>query len=450
MRKSEIDLIGSNVYKSITLFAIPIFLSNLFQQLYNTVDSLIVGNFIGGQALAAVGSSGSLIFLLTGFVNGVSLGAGVIIARHFGEKDDEKLSLSIHTTVALGLVFGLALTVLGVFLTPVLLRWMGTPSDVIGSSIAYFRTYFLGCIAVVMYNCGSSILQSVGDSRHPMIYLITASFVNVLLDLLFIGVLGMGVFAAALATIISQSFSAMLCFIRLFRAGKQGKNYGVHLRKIGFEKTELKAIIRQGIPSGVQNSVISIANVIVQSNINAFGSLAMAGCGAFSKIEGFAFLPVTCFSISLATFVSQNLGARKMDRVRKGIVFGCISGMVIAQIIGLLIVHFSPLLIGLFSSEPEVIEYGVRECHVAPYFFCLLAFSHLAAGSLRGFGKPEVPMIVMLGDWCLLRITYITVMVRFIKQIEVIFWAYPLTWSISSIIFFIYMYSNIFRKNRQE
>ena len=280
------SLTEGSVARGMLLFAIPIFISNLFQQLYNAADSLIVGNFLGGEALAAVGSSGSLIFLLTGFVNGVALGAGVLIARYFGAKDWESLEKAIHTTVALGLAAGAVLTVVGVILTPQILHWMGTPEDVIGNSVAYFRTYFLGSIAVVMYNVGASILQSVGNSRSPMKYLITASLINIVLDLLFIGVLGYGVAAAAFATIISQSVSAILAFSKLMRSKEA---WAVSWRKVRFDGPMLHGVILQGLPSGIQNSVISLANVIVQANINSFGALAMAGCGSYSKVEGFAF-----------------------------------------------------------------------------------------------------------------------------------------------------------------
>ena len=287
------------------LFALPIFVSNLFQQLYNAADSLIVGNFLGGEALAAVGSSGSLIFLLTGFVNGVSLGAGVVVARYFGAKDWERMRRTIHTTVALGRVAGVVPTAVGGLLTPQILRWMGTPADVLVNSVAYFRMYFMGSIAVVMYNVGASILQSVGDSKSPMRYLITASIINIILDLVLVGWLRMGVAAAAFATIASQTVSAILAFAKLMRSQEA---WAVRWQEIRFDSPSLKAVIMQGLPSGVQNSVISIANVIVQSNINAFGAQAMAGCGAYSKVEGFAFLPVTSFSMALAPFGRQNVG----------------------------------------------------------------------------------------------------------------------------------------------
>ena len=436
MFKGQVSLTEGSVTKGMLVFAIPIFFSNLFQQLYNAVDSLIVGNFLGGNALAAVGSSGSLIFLLTGFVNGVSLGAGVLIARHYGAKDSEALKRTVHTTVALGLAASVVLTVLGVVLTPQILRWMGTPDDVFVNSVVYFRVYFLGSTAVVLYNIGASILQSVGDSRSPMYYLIAASLLNVVLDLLFIGVFHFGVGAAALATIISQAASAFLAFRKLTLSPE---DYGVRWKQVRFHPATLRAVVAQGVPSGVQNSVISLANVIVQANINSFGAQAMAGCGAYSKIEGFAFLPVTCLSMALATFVSQNIGAGKLDRVRKGMRFGLVTSPLLAEAIGLAIFALAPLLIVAFNGEPDVIAFGVRQARTVSLFYCLLAFSHCCAGILRGLGRPTIPMIVMLAVWCALRITYITVVLRLIPDIGVIFWAYPLTWSISSILFAWYL-----------
>ena len=436
MAKEPVALTSGSVARGMLLFAVPIFFSNLFQQLYNAVDSLIVGNFLGGEALAAVSSSGSLIFLLTGFVNGVSLGAGVLIARHFGAKDSEALSRTVHTTVALGLAAGAALTLIGVALTPQILRWMGTPDDVIGNSIIYFRIYFIGSIPVVLYNVGASILQSVGDSRSPMCYLIAASLLNVVLDLLFIGGFHMGVGSAALATILSQTLSATLAFRKLCRSKEA---YGVRWRQVRFHGPTLRAVVVQGVPSGIQNSVISLANVIVQANINSFGAQAMAGCGAYSKVEGFAFLPVTCFAMALATFVSQNIGAGQLDRVRKGMRFGIVTSAALAGVIGIGIFTLAPFLIGMFNGEADVIAFGVQQARTASLFYCLLAFSHCCAGILRGMGRPVVPMMIMLAVWCVLRIIYITVTLHFIPHIGVIFWAYPLTWFISSALFCWYL-----------
>ena len=428
-------LTEGSIWKKIILFAIPVFWGNVFQQLYTIVDSLIVGNFIGNDALAAVSSSGNLIFLMVGFFNGIAMGAGVVISKYFGAKDYKKLQLAIHTDIAFGLVASVILTILGIIFTPQILKWMGTPESVLPNSILFFRIYFVGVTAVVMYNIAVGILQAIGDSRHPLYYLIVASIVNVALDLFFVGVLKLGVGSAALATVISQTISAILCFYRLMHYDTV---YRVSLRKIRFNGPMFKQIIQLGLPSGVQNSIIGFANVIVQSNINAFGVNAMAGCGAYSKIEGFAFLPITCFSMALTTFVGQNLGSGKIDMVKTGAKFGIACSVTMAEIVGIIIWIGAPIFIRLFNDDPTVIAFGTKQSRTEALFYCLLAFSHCIAGIMRGAGKAIVPMITMLITWCLIRITYITVAVHLVPKIGVIFWAYPLTWALSSIIFLIY------------
>lgn len=430
-------MIEGPIWQGLISFAVPIFLGNLFQQLYNTADTLIVGNFIGKEALAAVSSSGNLIFMMVGFLNGMAMGAGVLISKYYGAKDTERMRTAIHTDLAFGVLAGLLLTVLGVALTPYILRLMGTPENVLPSSIDYFRTYFFGSTAVFLYNIATGILQAVGDSRHPLYYLILSSAINVALDLVFVAGFHWGVASAAAATVISQAVSAILCLLQLTRTKEI---YRVEIRKIRINWPMLKMIVRFGLPSGVQNSVIGFANVIVQTNINAFGDSAMAGCGSYSKIEGFAFLPVTCFSMALATFVSQNLGARQHDRVKRGARFGIICSMVTAEVIGVLIWALAPFLIALFNSDPEVVAYGVRQARVISFFYCLLALNHCIAGVLRGAGKASIPMFVMLIVWCVFRVGYITVMVGWLHSILVIFSAYPVTWSISAVIFLIYYF----------
>ena len=435
MHSDPNTLTEGSIWKKMLLFALPIFLGNLFQQFYNAFDSWTVGKFIGDTALAAVSSSGSLIHMFVGFFNGVSMGAGVIIARYFGAQDHEKMRTAIHTDVAFGLVAGTLLTIVGVTFSPTILRWMNTPEDVLPQSIAYFRVYFCGALFTVMYNIFVGILHAVGDSKHPLYYLIFASIVNVVLDLFFVAGLKLGVASAALATTISQGISATLCCIRLLRVKEP---YRIHIPSIGFDFSCLKSIVRFGLPSGIQNSVIGIANLVVQTNINSFGSAAMAGCGAYSRIEGFAFLPITCFSMALATFVGQNLGAGKHDRVRKGVGFGIACSCIVAETIGVLSYLFAPQLIRFFNSAPEVVEFGVRHMRTICLFYFLLAFSHCIAGILRGAGKATVPMITMLACWCLIRVSYITVAVRFVNELTTVSWAYPITWTCSSIVFLIY------------
>ena len=418
------------------LFAFPILLGNIFQQLYNTFDSWVVGKYLGDQALAAVSSSASLIFLMVGFFNGVAMGAGVIIARYYGAKDHVSLRKAVHTNVALGLVSGTVLTVLGVAFTPTILQWMGTPSDVLPQSVSYFRYYFCGAIFTVMYNIFVGILHAVGDSKNPLYYLIISSIVNVVLDLLFVGAFGLGVGSAAIATTVSQGLSALLCCLRLVRCKDV---YQLKLKEIRFHKESLLQILHYGLPAGIQNSVIAIANVFVQSNINSFGSLAMAGCGAYSKLEGFAFLPVTCFTQALATFVGQNLGARKYGRVKKSVVFGIVCCVLSAEVIGILFYIFSPTLIGFFNVSGESLRFGVMHMRTICLFYCLLSLSHCIASILRGAGKSIVPMFVMLGFWCILRVSYITIALRNVNQLTTVSWAYPITWACSSFVFVLYL-----------
>lgn len=435
MENKGTKLLEGSIWKGIVSFAIPMFLGNLFQQLYNTVDSLIVGKFLGSEALAAVTSSGSLIFLMVGFFNGIAVGAGVVISKFYGAKDYDNLKKAVHTDVAFGLVAGGLLTIIGLILAPQMLQWMGTPVEVLPNSIAYFRTYFMGSIAFVMYNIVMGILQATGDSKHPLYYLILSSIINVVLDLLFVGVFQWGVGSAALATVISQALSATLCFIRLVRTQDV---YQVHIRKIRFHPQMLKQIISIGLPTGMQNSIIAIANVVVQSNINAFGMLAVAGSGVYSKIEGFVFLPITCFSMSLTTFIGQNLGAKQFDRAKKGARFGVLCSIILAELVGVLVFTFMPILATFFDNNPEVVAIATLQARTESLFYFLLAFSHCISGILRGAGKSAVPMYVMLISWCAIRITYITIAVQIAPVVQTIYWAYPLTWSISSVIFLIY------------
>jgi len=435
LHSKRYSLTEGSIWKAMLFFAFPVFLGNVFQQLYNAFDAWCVGNYIGDDALAAVSSSGSLIFMMISFFNGVAMGAGVVIARSFGAKQYNTMNKAIHTAIAFGLVTGIVLTVAGVVLTPTILRWMGTPADVLPQSIAYFRYYFCGAIFTVMYNIFVGILHAVGDSKHPLYYLIFSTCVNIILDMLFVAVLGFGVGSAAIATTISQGVSALLCLLHLLRVDAP---YRVSIRNIRFDKTSLVEIIRYGLPSGVQNSVIALANVVVQTNINSFGKAAMAGCGSYSKLEGFAFLPVTCFTQALSTFVGQNLGAHRHDRVKKGVGFGIACSCIMAELIGVLSYLFAPQLISFFSDSQESIAFGTQHMRTICLFYCLLAFSHCIAGIMRGAGKATVPMFTMLACWCLFRVTYISVAVKLVNQLTTVSWAYPITWTLSSIVFLIY------------
>lgn len=426
---------AGNPYSLMLGFALPIFLSQVFQQLYNTADAFIVGRFLGTNALAAVTSSGTLIFLLISFFMGTAMGGGVVISRYFGAGDKEQVSRGVHTIMAFGIVSGLILTVVGVAFTPTFLVWMQTDPEVMPEAVEYFRYYFLGALAMVMYNICRSIMNALGDSRRPLYYLIFSSLLNVVLDLLFIAVFRWGVWAAAVATVISQAASVVFCMIHLLQ---KGNIFTVEINKIRFHRDMLMEIVRYGLPSGVQNSVIALANVIVQSQINSFGKLAMAAYGTHAKIEGFAFLPITSFNMASTTFISQNLGARQYDRAKKGARFSILSAVLMAEAIGVCYYLFAPQLIGLFDQTSGVISFGVQQARTVALFYFLLAFSHSIAAVCRGAGRAFVPMCIMLSVWCVIRIAYIAAIMHWIGEIRYIYWAYPLTWAISSVIYLIY------------
>ena len=435
MVKTLEPMTTGSISKRMIAFALPLLLGNLFQQLYNTVDSLIVGNFLGSSALAAVSSSGSLISMLIGFLSGIASGAGVIVSRYFGANDEKDVCRAVHTMVAFGLVAGVLMGVVGVVFSPQILVWMGTPDSVMSESVAYLQIYFFGSLGFVMYNIFVGILQAVGDSRHPLYYLMVSSVVNLVLDLLLIAGFHTGVGGAALATVVSQLISAALCLTQLLRTRA---SYRIRLSQIRFDFKMLRQIVQIGLPSGVQNSIISFANVIVQSHINAFGAMAMAGYGAYSKIEGFAFLPINSFTMAMTTFVGQNLGAGQKDRTRRGARFGILTTVLLAELIGVVVFLLAPQLVAAFDSNPEVIRFGVEKARTAALFYCLLAYSHSVASVLRGAGKAVVPMLIMMTFWCVVRVTFLSISIPMTHSIQMVYLVYPLTWSLSSISFFFY------------
>jgi putative MATE family efflux protein len=418
-------------------FAWPLLLGNLFQQLYNVADTLIVGNLLGNTALAAVSSTGSLIFLLISMFSGISIGAGVVISRYFGARDTRNMRLAVHTDLTFGVLAGIIVTIIGVALSPAILRWMDTPQEVMGQSVIYLRVYFGGALGLIMYNTCTGIMQAVGDSRHPLQYLIISSCLNVVLDIVMITVFHMGVGGAALATILAQFVSMVLCLIRLFRVKEE---YRASVRELGLHWGMLFTILRYGLPSGLQNSIIALANVVVQSNINYFGEMAMAGCGAYSKVEGFGFLPINSFTMALTTFVGQNLGAREYERTRKGAKFGILCCIFSAEVIGILIAVIAPVCMMAFTSEPEAIAIGVQRARICGIFYFLLACSHAVSAVLRGAGKAMVPMLTMLVFWCIVRVSFLTILTPIVQDIIVVDWVYPLTWGLSTVTLLIYYF----------
>ena len=428
-------LTEGSVPRKMLAFALPIFLSNLFQQLYNAVDSLIVGNFIGSAALAAVGSSASMIMLLVGFINGVSLGAGVVIARFYGADDRENLSRALHTTVAVGIAAGLVLTVVGVLLTPQILRWMGTPEDVMGHAVTYIRIYFAGMIPNLIYNIGSGVLRAVGDSRRPLYFLICACMVNILLDVLLVLGLEMGVAGAALATIFSQAVSAVLVVLTLARSNYA---YRLELRKIRFHMDLLGRIVRIGLPAGLQSVMYSLSNVIIQASVNGFGTDILAAWTAYGKLDGLYWMMINAFGVSITTFVGQNFGAGKYDRMRRSVRV-CLLMTFGATVLmsGFFLLLGEPLY-RLFTDDAQVIALGMQILRLLVPTYVTYICIEVLAGAVRGTGDSLIPTLFTLTGVCLLRVAWVMGVAPAYHSLTVVLLSYPITWTITSVLFVIY------------
>lgn len=418
------------IWKQILVFSIPLLLGNLFQQLYNTVDSIVVGNTIGSDALAAVGSSGPIVNLLVSFFMGLSMGSSVIISQYFGAKNHEKLSKAVHTAMLLSILIGIVMTFVGIYLTPYILEWMGTPASVMGNSVLYLKIYFTGMIGMMVYNMGSAILRAIGDSKNPLYFLMLSSCINIVLDIVFVVYMNMGIAGAAWATMISQCVSAFLILIMLMRS--QGA-HRLELRKLKVDGECLQRIVRIGLPSGLQNAVVSFSNVIVQVNINSFGSLAMAGCSSYTKIDGFAILPVMSFSMAMTTFIGQNIGAECYDRAKEGSKVGILMSLIVTVCVSGVLLLFAPQLISIFNADPEVVYYGTYMMRSVVPGYIFLSIAHALSGILRGAGKTMVPMVVMIASWCLLRMAWIFVLMPIFNDIYVVFSGYVVTWFVSAV-----------------
>jgi putative MATE family efflux protein len=423
------------IWKQLLAFSMPLLIGNLFQQLYNTADSIVVGNFVGSDALAAVGSSNSLINLIIGMSMGIGTGAGVIISQYYGAKEDQKLHWAVHTSIALSLVGGILLTILGVILTPVLLIWMGTPTEVLPSAISFLRIFFLGSVFNLLYNMGAGILRAVGDSKRPLYYLCVSSVVNIVLDLVFVVGFHMGTAGAGFATVIAQAVSSVLVVMALMRTKE---SHRLILSMIRIDKRMMKRILKLGIPSGIQQSIISLSNVVVQANVNSYGAAAMAGFGAYSKIDGFAMLPLQSFCMAATTFTGQNIGAGKWKRVKQGMVQGIIISFIYTILISIILFLDAERILAIFSPDKSVIAYGNSTMLILLPFYWTLAIHQILMGSIRGSGRTVVSMLIGVGNMCILRMIYINLLVPFFPSFEAVMWCYPITWLTTMIMDLIY------------
>lgn len=424
-KKQEVLMTEGNIWKQIIFFSIPLIIGNVFQQLYNTVDSIVVGNYVGKPALAAVGSSGSLINLIVGMFVGIATGAGVLIAQYYGGNKEEKLGWAVHTSIVLSVVGGFILTIAGLIFAPALLRLMGTPESVMSSSVSYLKIFFLGSVFNLVYNMGAGILRAVGDSKNPLYYLCVASVTNIILDILFVVVFHMGVEGVGIATIISQAVACGLVVIKLLRS--KGA-YRLNPKLLKIDKRMAMRVIAYGVPTGLQNSIISLSNVIVQANINSFGDAAMAGCGAYTKIDGFVMLPIMSFSMAIMTFVGQNIGAGKTERVKQGMrITNIISGGYVL-IMSIFLFVFGNNLLSFFTEESNVIENGLIMLHILVPFYIVIAIVNVYSGAFRGAGKTFMSMIIMVGNLCGVRMVWIFIMMPVLHKLDTVLWGYPVSW----------------------
>lgn len=424
-----------SVVKNILFFSVPLILGNLLQQLYNTVDSVIVGNYVGSNALAAIGSSTSLVYLLIAFSQGVSVGAGVVISQRLGQKNKEGVQISVHTALALSGILGIILTVGGILFSKEILLWMNTPEEVLTDAVTYLRLYSAGMVFNVVYNMAAGILNAAGNSRRSLGYLAIASVTNLILDLLFIVGMKMGIAGAAIATNIGQMISCLLAIWFLVRTQT---DYKVYLNKIKIHKSTAGLIIKIGLPTGFQNMVISLSNILVQSSVNSFGANAMAGFGAYMKVDGFNVLPVTSFGMAATTFVGQNFGAGKLERVKRGMWMTLGIGILYTTTTGVLLLTFSETIMHLFSNDPAVIAYGQQAMRFFCPFYWVLSILHALSGTVRGTGKSIPPMIVLLISLCLFRVLWVQFVMPNIASIEGIFMLYPISWTIGSGLMILY------------
>lgn len=432
----QTDILTGSIPRQLLVFFLPIWFGTLFQQLYNTADTLIVGNFVGTNALAAVGATGAFVNLLVGLFVGLCSGAGVVVAQSYGARDLEAVDRQVHTALTFSVVIGAALTVLGLLSAEPVLRLMGTPEEILPDATLYLRLYFLGMIPQILYNMGTNILRAAGDSKRPLYFLIVASLVNIVLDVFFIAGLGWGVAGAAVATVISQIASAVLTLWCL--AGSQGMPWHLAAGKLGMHSATLLAICAIGIPAAAQSALYNVSNMMIQSCMNTFGTQAIAAWGVYGKIDFIFWMTINSLGIAITTFAGQNFGARQYDRVRRGTRV-CLA-MAAGSTLFISVVFYlgAELLFRVFSQDGEVIAVGVQMMHVLVPVYITYVCIEILSGTLRGCGDVRVPTLITVVGVCGLRIAWLLVAVPRWHQIATVELSYPITWTLASVLFIVY------------
>lgn len=444
-RRGDVDMTEGSIARHVIMFALPLLAGNLFQQLYNMVDTWVVGNYVSNEAFSAVGSVGPIINTLIGFFTGLSSGSGVVISQYYGAHQPEKVKKAVHTAIVLTFILGAILTVVGLVLIPTMLTLMKTPAEVRPESTAYLTIYFSGIMGLLVYNIGAAILRAVGDSRRPFYFLVVSACINTVLDLVFVLQFHMGVRGVALATIIAQGISAVLVMVVLARTQSD-----IHLdvRALAIHGETMKKIIRVGIPAALQMSITAFSNVFVQGYINFFGADCMSGWTAYNKLDQLMFLPMQSVAMAATTFVGQNLGHGNVERAKRGTRTALLLSMGMTVLMVPLII-FAPQFTAFFNSKPEVVAYGARFLRNLSPFYVLCCINQVYAGSLRGAGDSRAPMVMMLGSFVLFRQIYLYVMANFISNtIMPIAMGYPAGWLVCSLATMIYYHNVKLEKKR--
>ncbi len=444
-RGKDVDMTEGSILRHIILFAIPLLLGNIFRQLYNIVDTWVVGKFVSNEAYAAVGSVGPVVNMLVGFFMGLSSGAGVVISQYYGAKRTEDVQRTVHTAIVMTLVMGVIFTALGLTLAPYMLRLMKTPENVMTESTAYLSIYFSGLLGLMLYNIGAGILRAVGDSRRPFYFLVVCALMNTALDLLFVIQFRMGVRGVALATILSQGVSALLVILTLLRTDSCIQ---LRIRKLRIHWDILGKIIRVGIPAAIQMAITSFSNIFVQSYINFFGDNCMSGWTTYSKVDQLLFLPMQSIALASTTFVGQNLGKGQVERAKKGVSRALVLAICSTLLLMVPVITFSAPIVAFFNDKPEVVRIGSMLLRWITPFYVLCAFNQIYAGALRGSGNSKAPMVIMLSSFVVFRQIYLFVASRLCNEILVIAMGYPAGWLLCSVATTIYYHRTPLNKTR--
>ena len=435
-RRKDVDMTEGNIFKHLLTFAVPLLIGNIFQQLYNMVDTWVVGNYVSDEAFSAVGTVGPITYLLIGFFIGFSSGSGVVISQFYGAKRYDKVRDTVHTAIVMTFLLGIAFTVIGILMVPLMLSLMNTPETVVPEAKEYLTVYFSGIMGLMIYNMGSGILRAIGDSKRPFYFLVASAVTNIVLDLVFVLVFRMGVAGVALATVIAQALSATLVLITLFRTTTCVKLSFSNLKN---DKEMLGKIVRLGIPAALQMAITSFSNVFVQSYINYFDKYAMGGWTAYSKIDQLILLPMQSLALASTTFVGQNLGIGNEARARKGVTTALLMSIASTIILMIPVMIFAPQAVWFFNKEPAVIEFGTLFIRWLSPFYVLCCVNQVYAGALRGSGNTKAPMVIMLLSFVGFRQLYLFVMKNFISNtILPISMSYPAGWLVCSTLMFIY------------